>query len=85
MVHAVCGSDVIHSQGEKVANGDSAAPKPEELRMAVAHKVRKGGIVFQLEPGAKVVLPESAAPDLPDRRGRGGERAARHAGALAGR
>ena len=56
VVHAVCGSDVIHSQGEKVANGDSAAPKPEELRMAVAHKVRKGGIVFQLEPGAKVVL-----------------------------
>jgi hypothetical protein len=56
VAHAVCGSDVIHAQGLKLGNGDNTGERPEELRKTVAFKVRKGGIVIQLEAGAKVVL-----------------------------
>jgi hypothetical protein len=56
--HAVVGSDVIHVQRAKQESvkGTSDGGGGGEIRGTVANKVRKGGVVLQLTPGARVIL-----------------------------
>lgn len=56
IVHSVVGSDVIHAATPLKAGTTEPAGAGEEWRSSTALKVRKGGLVLQLEPGAKVVV-----------------------------
>lgn len=53
VTHSVIGNDVIHQWAE-VKNGVAGAP--QDVRASMPLKVRKGGVVLQLEAGAKVVI-----------------------------
>ncbi len=53
IVHSVRGGDVFHRQTEIGATGDAASI---ELSTGLPGTVRKGGVVFQLDVGAKVVI-----------------------------
>ncbi|MBL8693600.1 MAG: HEAT repeat domain-containing protein [Planctomycetes bacterium] len=54
MVHSVEGSTVVHRQRELAAG--TAPGEWTELQASTPQNVRKGGMVFQLDPGSKVIL-----------------------------
>src|SRR4030095_8021949 len=70
VTHAVEGGDVIHRQtdlaaaGKANSDGDGATEQASEIRAPIAAYVRKGGVVFELDPGAKVGLRSPRAKSL---------------------